>query len=65
MAPEPYMTIPKLAEKVGIPASFIRAACNRGKEFHPLPCLKVGEKRPIYRIKISEFEKWAAEEAAR
>ena len=65
MAPEPYYTIPQLAPMVGFTQAYIRAACNRGKEFHPLPCLRAGDKRPIIRIRVSDWEKWAEEEKAR
>ncbi len=60
-----FLTIPKVAEKSGLPRDYIRAACWRGKDYHPLPHIRSGEKRPVIRINYSQFEQWLEEETSR
>ena len=62
---EGYYTLPELAKETGFPYAFLDAACHRSKEFHPLPHVKAGNKRPIRRVRLSAFEKWLEEEEAR
>ena len=59
---ERYLTLPKLAEETGFPYDFLDAACHRSKEFHRLPHVKSGGKRPTRRVRLSAFQKWLEEE---
>lgn len=52
----------EIAERCGLPVAAIRAACNRGEDFHPLPHFRSGEKRPTYYIRPSDFDRWFREE---
>ena len=56
------MTIREISERSGLPQAWIRAACKRGAAYHPLPHIESGETRPIFRIRMSAFEQWYAEE---
>ena len=60
-----FLTVPKVAEKSGLPRDWIRAACHRGEGFHPLPHIRSGEKRLVIRIDYAQFEKWLEEEQSR
>ena len=40
----------------------IRAACHRAPQCHPLPHVRIGKKRPVIRIRWSQFVKWYEEE---
>ena len=46
----------------GVSAEYVRAACHRAEGFHPLPCKRSGETRPVLRIFWSEFCEWFKEE---
>lgn len=41
---------------------FIREACWRDAQHHPLPCLKAGAKRRMVKIRWSDFTRWLQEE---
>lgn len=62
MAFEPYFTPRQLAIETGFPEHVIRAACKRAKAFHPLPHVKTGDKRPVFRIAMSDWLRWLNEE---
>lgn len=64
MSTEPYYTIPELAPITGFPKHFIRAACNRGAAYHPLPHIRSGSKRPVLRICMTDWVNWLEEEKA-
>ena len=59
------MTIEKTANVYGYPYSFVKEACERAPEEHPLPCIKRGGRRPLCYIQPSTFERWLAEEERR
>lgn len=62
---EVYYTPAKLAAATGFPEHQIRAACNRSKAFHPLPHVRSGKKRPVFRIAMSDWLHWLEEEKVR
>ncbi len=60
-------TVRDLARATGgtVPEGFIRAACHRARDCHPLPHIETGTKRKVMRIRLSDFERWLGEEALR
>lgn len=65
MAFEPYFTPAQLAHETGFPEHEIRAACKRGTAFHPLPHIRSGKTRPVFRISMSDWLRWLDEEKVR
>lgn len=59
---EKYMTARELSQATGISDEFIRSAMCRGSEFHPLPHIKCGYKRPVRKVSMSTFQQWLHEE---
>lgn len=59
---EKAMTIEKAAGAFGYPETFVREACMRAADMHPLPCIKRGGKRPQCYIRAETFERWLGEE---
>lgn len=58
------MTCREISARAGLSEEFVRAACHRGKTFHPLPHTESGGKRPVIKIRWSTFERWYEEEEA-
>ena len=59
---EKAMTIEQVAGRYGYKTSFVREACARDNEHHPLPHIERGASRPVCYIQPSTFERWLAEE---
>ena len=61
---EPLYTPREISQIYGrtISEAYIRAACRRGADNHPLPHIKSGAKRPVFRISLTVFEQWLKEE---
>ncbi|WP_304598260.1 hypothetical protein [Adlercreutzia caecimuris] len=59
---EKALTCKGIALMAGVSEEFVRAACWRGPENHPLPHVRSGEVRPVIRIRPSVFEAWLGEE---
>lgn len=55
-------TIPQLAEMTGYSRGWLYEVTHRGKGFHPLPCVRSGNRA---KIRPSVFYKWLAEEERR
>lgn len=45
-----------------VSAEFVRAACHRAPQNHPLPHVRSGSKRPVIKVRWSQFVKWYEEE---
>lgn len=60
--PEPYLYASQISTLYGgtVTADFIRNAAKRAEEYHPLPCLKSGNR---CRFRASDVETWLKEEA--
>ena len=56
------LTIEQIAYRYGYSRSFIRSACHRAPDHHPLPHIKHGESRPVIRVRPDVFEQWLTEE---
>ena len=56
------LTIEQTAYRYGYKDSFVRSACERSPEHHPLPHIKRGTSRPVRYIQPTTFEKWLEEE---
>ena len=59
---EKAMTVDKVAQAYGYPEAFVRGACHRDAERHPIPHVRSGASRGCIRIRPSVFEQWAKEE---
>lgn len=59
---EKYETVAAIAERADMPEEYVRAACHRSSGRHPLPHIERGEKRPVIRVRWSDFCRWADEE---
>ncbi len=59
---EKATTVDKLAAEYGYPEAFIRGACNRSAEHHPLPHVRSGSSKRCIRVRPSVFERWVIEE---
>jgi len=61
---EKPMTCEEVSAKAGktVSEEFLRAACHRAPQNHPLPHTRSGGKRPIIRIRWSQFVEWYGEE---
>lgn len=64
MAEKQWLTCSELAKETGLPEEFFRSAMHRAKGFHPLPCMKFGNKRLVRRARLSDVEAWLEEELA-
>ena len=56
------LTAEQVAHNFGFPANFVREACNRESNYHPLPHIKRGGSRPVCYVRPSTFERWLDEE---
>lgn len=56
------LTVENVAYQYGYKSTFIREACNRSPENHPLPHIKRGTSRPVAYIQPATFEQWLKEE---
>ena len=61
---ETPLTCQEVSARTGrkVSAEYVRAACHRAPQNHPLPHTRSGEKRPVIRIRWSQFVKWYEEE---
>ena len=59
---EKALTAEALAYRYGYKDAFVREACMRDAEHHPLPHIKRGNSRPICYIQPETFEQWLKEE---
>jgi hypothetical protein len=60
---EKHLVPQDIAVMFGVSAEYVRAACNRGKDDHPLPHINTGtKKRQHLRIRPSVFAKWLDDE---
>ncbi len=62
---EKPLTCREIGARAGLSEEYVRAACHRGSQFHPLPHTRSGGKRPVIRIRWSTFTAWYDEEEAR
>lgn len=56
------MTCAEVAKKIRMSTEFVRSACYRGKEYHPLPHIRYGSKKKFIRLDLQEVKKWLEEE---
>lgn len=61
---EKAATIQQIAYRYGYSQGFVRSACHRSPEHHPLPHVKTGNTRPVISIRPEVFEVWLDEEEA-
>jgi hypothetical protein len=59
---ERFETVAAIAERAGMPEEHVRSACHRDAAHHPLPHTEHGAKRPVIRVRWSDFCRWADEE---
>lgn len=59
---ERFESVSAIASRAGMPEEYVRAACHRSPTYHPLPHIERGEKRPVIKVRWSDFCRWMDEE---
>lgn len=61
---EPLLTCKEVAAASGcVSERYVREMCRRPSD--PIPHIRCGVTRPIYKIRMSDFERWLDEEVRR
>jgi hypothetical protein len=65
MTTEKLLTCAQAGKKMGVSEEFVRSACHRGKDYHPMPHLRYGKNRQYIRVHLSKALQWLDEEMER